>query len=61
MHTQTWGYCRACDHWFHCPRWFDKAAPQPVCAYCGSEPVAIENRSVSDHHTAARLPETAPI
>lgn len=41
---ETWGYCQPCTRWFHCPKWFDKAAPQPVCPVCGSEPTAIQNR-----------------
>lgn len=41
---ETWGFCRECDRWFYCPKWFDKAAPQPVCPVCGAEPRAIENR-----------------
>lgn len=45
---ETWGYCRPCDYWFHCPRWFDKEAPQPLCPLCGAEPRAIENREPAE-------------
>ena len=39
--VNTWGFCRSCDRWFHCPEWFDTFAAQPLCPGCGAEPEAI--------------------
>jgi hypothetical protein len=50
----TWGLCPTCDGWFHCPEWFDRFAPQPVCPACGAEPDAIVVRDESP--AAAAVP-----
>lgn len=45
--ADVWAYCRFCDRWFSCPRWFDKQAAPPLCPVCLSDPSAMENRSAT--------------
>lgn len=40
-----WAYCDECGRWFHCPEWFNRTKPHPVCPECHREPQAIENRA----------------
>lgn len=60
---EIWAYCDECSRWFHCPDWFDRAKPQPLCPECRREPKAIENRAATADSARsahmARLPAAA--